>query len=152
MKSRKNKTPHSTTKSDERLIKDIAGNENISKHDVEVLSKIDYPLFSFRYLCDVSFRECTDSKFFINFLSRLKKLSQIGWKEIRTSHRHSLGREKMPVTKILHADLLPKFVTREVELDVYRSAGDNRVMIGLQESKIFHVFFIEAKHGDISPH
>ena len=60
--------------------------------------------------------------------------------------------ESMPKAQIRHNGLLPTFVTKEVDLHIFRAVGDNRVMVGLQEGKIFHVVFIEAKFGDISPH
>lgn len=89
---------------------------------------------------------------FISFLQRLSKYSQLGWSEIRSSHRHGWGMEKMPVDQIKHVNTIPR-ITPEVEfLDVLRSSGDNRVMVGLQERQVFNVFFIEASFGDISNH
>ncbi|MCR4560329.1 MAG: hypothetical protein K5685_09650 [Bacteroidales bacterium] len=134
------------------FIKKAIENNTISRTEVEMMSNIDYPLFSFRYFCDMSIKDCCDYKFFLDFINRLKKLSKLGWGEIRKSARHSFGMEKMPKTKIRHNELLPEFVTKEVDLHVFRAVGDNRVMVGLQNGKIFHVFFVEAKFGDISPH
>jgi hypothetical protein len=135
-----------------QFIKKAIETNTISRSEVETMANIDYPLFSFRYLCDVSIKDSNDYKFLLDFIFRLKKLSELGWNEIRKSARHSFGMEKMPKSKIRHNDLLPEFVTREVELHVLRAVGDNRVMVGLQEGKIFHIFFVEAKFGDISPH
>lgn len=134
------------------MIKDIESTYNVSEKEIKELSEIDHPLFSFKYLKDASIKKCSDHKFFFDFLMRLQKLSELGWNEIRTSSRHGFGMEPMPVSEIVTKDQLPAFVTREVELDVFRSSGDNRVLVGHQSGKIFYVFFIEAKHGDISNH
>ncbi|MBP1614524.1 MAG: hypothetical protein H6Q13_1972, partial [Bacteroidetes bacterium] len=53
--------------------------------DKKGLDSIEYPLFCFQYLQDDSIKKCRDSEFLYNFLMRLKKLSEIGWKEIYIS-------------------------------------------------------------------
>ncbi len=149
----KNKKPKQATKDDGlQFIKNAIETKTISRSEVETMAAIDYPLFSFRYFKDVSVKDCTDHKFFFDYITRLQKLSELGWNEIRKSHPHSFGMEPMPRTQIRHNGLLPTFVTKEVDLHVFRAVGDNRVMVGLQEGKIFHVFLVEAKFGDISPH
>ena len=141
------------TKDDGLLfIKNALERKMISKSEVESLSRIDYPLFSFKYFNDLSMKNCKEPQFFVDFINRLCKLSQLGWSEIRKSQTHSFGMEPMPKTQIKHQGLLPSFVTKEVDLHLFRAVGDNRVMVGLQEGKIFHVFFVEAKFGDVSPH
>lgn len=153
MNKNKGKKPKQPTKDDGlQFIKDAIETKSISRSEVETMTKIDYPLFSFRYFKNVSAKDCTDYKFFLDYITRLQKLSELGWDEIRKSHPHSFGMEPMPKTQIRHNGLLPDFVTREVDLHVFRAVGDNRVMVGLQEGKIFHVFFIEAKFGEISSH
>ena len=82
---------------------------------------------------------------------RLKKLSELGWKEIRTSQRHSFGMEKISTDKILPQ--LPACITPEVNhLHVFRATGSNHPFIGLEIQKVFRVFFIETKFGDIYEH
>lgn len=149
-KSKKNQK--NTNEDDLQFIKKAMECKSISRSEIESFSKINYPLFSFRYYNSVSVKDCKDYDFFIGYLSRLQKLSEIGWNEIRVSHAHAYGMEQMPQREIRHTDLLPPFVTKEVELHVFRAAGDNRVMVGLQEGKIFHVFFVETKFGDVSSH
>ncbi|MBD5226812.1 MAG: hypothetical protein HDS67_01975 [Bacteroidales bacterium] len=135
------------------FIQECIDNKQISISEVKELASINYPLFSFRYLKDTSIKDCNDHKFFYNFLIRLQKLSELGWNEIRSSHRHSYGMESLPQSQIIpDVRLLPKFVTPEVDLHVFRSSGDNKTFVGLQRGKIFYVFFIESKHGDICPH
>ena len=142
-----------STKDDGLLfIKNAIERKVISRSEVETLTNINYPLFSFRYFNDVSLRDCVNPKFFISFLNRLRSLSILGWEEIRRSNRHSYGMEPIPQNQIKQIGLLPSFVTREVELHVFRAVGDNRVMVGLQEGKLFHIFFVEAKFGEVFSH
>lgn len=153
MGKNKGKKQKQATKDDGLLfIKNAIETKSISRSEVETLANIDYPLFSFRYFKNVSAKDCKDAKFFLDYITRLQKLSELGWDEIRKSHPHSYGMEPMPQAQIHHNGLLPSFVTKEVDLHVFRAVGDNRVMVGLQEGKIYHVFFVEAKFGDISPH
>lgn len=135
-----------------QFIKNAIETKTISRSEVETMANIGYPLFSFRYLKNISIKDCNDPKFFFDYLSRLQKLSELGWAGIRKSHSHSYGMEPMPRNQIRHNGLLPDFVTKDVDLHVFRAVGDNRVMVGLQKGKIFHVFFIETRFGDISPH
>lgn len=76
-------------------IKGYGDEKDISDSKISEYSTIDYPLFSFKYLCsNISIKKCSRGKFFFNFLSRLKELSNAGWKVIEKSDRHSLGTEK----------------------------------------------------------
>lgn len=152
MTGKKTKQKQTTKNDGLQFIKSAIENKSISRSEVEAMAGIDYPLFSFRYFKDVSVKDCNDHKFFFDYITRLQKLSELGWNEIRKSPRHSFGMEPMPSVQIRHRGLLPTFVTKEVDLHVFRAVGDNRVMVGLQKGKIFHVFFVEAKFGDISPH
>ena len=125
--------------------------KDITEEHIGGYESIDYPLFSFKYLQEHSIRDCKDHKFFFDFLIRLRKLSELGWEQIRTSARHSFGMEKIPRESIIPQ--IPNFITPDVEeLHVFRSNGNNTALVGLQINKIFHVFFIETKHGDIYKH
>lgn len=111
----------------------------------------DYPIFCFKYLQEVSVKNCSDPKFFYDFLFRLKKLSELGWNEINKSARHSFGTEKMPI-KSLKPDL-PAVITDDVdELTVFRANGNNLPFLGIRKSGLFHVIFIETNFGDIYNH
>lgn len=111
-----------------------------------------YPLFCFKYLQEVSFPGCKDVQFFTKLLTRLQKLSELGWKQIRTSQRHGFGMEKIPINKIKPC-LSNSLITDEVtELHVFRATGNNHVFVGLQEKHIFHIIFIETTFGDIYDH
>ncbi len=111
---------------------------------------VDYPLFSFKHLQDVSLKSCTDSKFLLDFVFRLKKLSELGWQQIATSHRHGFGMEKIDRESIKPS--IPTVVTPEVPLFAFRSAGNNLPFVGYRDDKIFHILFIETSFGDIYDH
>lgn len=87
----------------------------------------------------------------IGVITRFHKFSEFGWENIRFSHKHSLGMESIPIDEITSE--LPSIVTPDVKkVHLLRASGDNRAMIGLQEGKIFHVFFIAANFTDFYTH
>lgn len=133
-----------------KFIKQPQSDTHISEADIERLSGIDYPLFSFKYLKETSFTEHGDVQFFRDCLIRLKKLSNLSWKEIHKSDRHKYGTEQIP-RKQIRPDL-PNEITRDVNLLVFRSNSDKRSMVGFRVWNIFYIIFIEAKHNDIYDH
>lgn len=133
-----------------KFIKQPPKTLSINETDVKRLSKINYPLFSFKYLKEVSFIEHGDVSFFRNFLLRLKKLSNLDWHTIKRSDRHQYGTELIN-KKQLHP-ALPVEITDDVNLMVFRSSGDNRSMVGFRVWNIFYVVFLEARHNDIYKH
>ena len=124
---------------------------NTKNIDKKGLDSIEYPLFCFQYLQDSSIKKCKDGEFLYNFLMRLKKLSEMGWKEIHVSPRHKYGVEKIPVSQI--KPKLPLSITPDVtELTVFRACTDNRPFLGFRTENVFHVVFIEAAFNDIYDH
>lgn len=135
------------------FIKDCLESNKISVKEVETLSEINYPLFSFKYLKDNSIKDCVDADFLLKFIMRLRALSNLGWAEIRQAQRHGFGMEPLPQSELVpDTKLLPKFITPEVNLDVFRSNRDNRTFVGFQKGKIFYIFYIESVHGEICKH
>lgn len=119
--------------------------------DKKNLDDFEYPLFCFQYLQENSIKGSRDFDFFYNFLIRLKKLSELGWKEIGTSPRHAFGTEKIPVEKI--KPNIPSVITPDIsEFTVFRANGDNRAFLGFRKKNVFHVVFIEAVFNDIYDH
>lgn len=111
-----------------------------------------YPVFCFKYLQPYSYTDCTDPKFFIDFLERLQKLGTLGWKGINVSAKHSYGFEKLPITK-LRVSNFPAIVTEDVrELTVFRANGNNLPFLGIRLEDTFQVIFIETNFGDIYNH
>ena len=125
--------------------------KNISKSN-NIVNIESYPKFCFKHLQEISIYNSDNSKFFVDFLFRLKKLSELGWKEIYKSHKHSFGTEKIPVA-IIKPKNLPAIITPEVKyLTAFRADGSNRPFLGLRVGDIFHIVFIETNFGDIYDH
>lgn len=118
----------------------------------EVDDNDHHPLFSFKYLNDVTIKKVKDGKFFVQFLNRLKQLSLLGWAEIELSHRHSFGIERMPKGQLRHLDNLPSAFEKYREFDVFRATGNNRVFVGKRLGDIFYILLIEYVFGDVSSH
>ncbi|MDR0845063.1 MAG: hypothetical protein LBN71_07565, partial [Tannerella sp.] len=89
------------------------------------LDGIDYPVFCFKHLQDASIKSCKDPDFFVEFLQRLKKLCELGWKEISISPRHSFGIEKIDIDQIIPTNR-PAIMTPDVtSLTIFRATGNN---------------------------
>lgn len=132
------------------LIKPV---EKVTEVDIEKvkITGIDYPVFCFKHLQMSSINCCKNATFFFKFLERLQKLSDLGWRGIRSSQRHAFGTEKIP-TKIIKPKL-PKFITDDVtHLTAFRANGNNLPFLGIQRGIFFHVIFIETNFGDIYEH
>lgn len=154
MAKRKNNKRHqkkNVSTSGNGFIKLPEGERNINQKDIERISYIDYPLFSFKYLQEVSFVDKSiQIKFFQTLLIRLKKYSELGWNGMSTSRKHDYGWEYLPQEQMKQQ--LPSIITPEVDLMILRSSNDNRSMVGFREWNIFHVIFIEAIFNDIYNH
>ncbi|MDR2145227.1 MAG: hypothetical protein LBE91_02040 [Tannerella sp.] len=132
-----------------KKIKDIHDDNNIEKENIE---KYGYPKFCFKYLQEVSFNKSNDFYFFIDFLLRLKKLSELGWNEINKSDRHSYGYELISINQI-RQNKLPEIITKDMKtLTVFRANGQNKPFIGIRNGDIFHIIFIETNFGDVYNH
>lgn len=113
--------------------------------------EIDYPVFCFKYLQSDSYSECKDVKLIRSFFERCKKLAELGWKGIETSHKHSGGYEKLE--KKVFRPKLPPFITPDVKkLLVFRYGKSNLPFVALRSENILHVIFIETVHGHIYDH
>lgn len=106
--------------------------------------------FSFKYLQPCSYPDCKDAGFFVQFIQRLGKLSQLGWNEIAKADRHGFGMEKIPNSTI--KPQLPDTITDDVTLLVFKATGDNKPFVGFRDGNIFHIVFIETKFGDVYSH
>lgn len=109
-------------------------------------------VFGFSELKDISYiKGEKDGKFFICFLSRLKKLSLLDWKTVSVSAKHSYGWEIMKVDNMTDA-ARTKVPAGMDKLLVFRATGDNHVFFGYRNQNIFEVIFIEYAFGDIYRH
>lgn len=113
-------------------------------------TKIDYPVFCFKHLQDISIKGC-DPVIYYSLINRIRKLEELGWNEISRSARHSYGFEGIPISKIKPS--LPSFVSEDVEkLYAFRYTGNNLPFLALRNGNILHVIFIETNFGDIYNH
>lgn len=133
-------------------VNDLVSKSVVSAKELVSYSQIEHPIFSFKYLSDFSYSKCRDASFFRDFLSRLQKLSDLGWKKIALSHRHSFGTEKIDVSQIKPKGKLPPFVTDDMKLEVFRAAGNNLPFVGLRDGRTFHIFLIETSFGEVYDH
>jgi hypothetical protein len=116
----------------------------------------EYPIFCFKYFQDISIKKSKDTNLFLSFCNRLKKLAELGWKEIEKSPRHSYGTENIPIKQLHCCEKIRKVVdiiTEDVkDLVVFRYTGNNLPFLGLRNGNIFHIILIEVKFGDIYDH
>ena len=120
--------------------------------NIFVSEKREEIVFSFKYLQDKSITDKTQSEFYYKYLFRLKKLCELGWKEINKSHKHSFGTEKIPREQINSKSDIPILTDDVTKLTVFRATGDNHVFMGVRDDNCFYVIFIEANFGDIYSH
>ena len=126
--------------------------EEPQRDDSISLKESGYPLFSFKYVQTDSIKSCREGKFFYDFLMRLRKLAELGWKEIMMSDRHSFGSEFIPIGQFKPQTNIPIITDDVNKLMVFRSAGDNRIFAGVRDGNVFQIVFIETKFGDIYKH
>ena len=113
----------------------------------------DYkPVFSFEYLDERSLANPKqNSSLYKDLLVRLKKLSELGWREIYKTQRHGFGVEKIPIKQF--KPKMPSTITPEMEdLMVFRADGMNHVFAGFKREKVFFIVFIESDFGNLYNH
>ena len=152
MPAKKKQSKAKTFDADFDAVASLVKDNRITLNEIKGYSDIDYPIFSFRYLAPHSFPKCRDASFFRDFLARLQKLSELGWKRIALSDRHSFGTEKIDVSAIKPRQQLPPFITDDMKLEVFRANGNNLPFVGLRNGRTFHIFFIETNFGDVYDH
>lgn len=109
-------------------------------------------VFGFSQLKSLSYVDAkNDSAFFVDFLGRLQKLSELDWNTVWTTHRHGLGTEMISKASLKQSarNLIPEDMDK---LIVLRATGNNHAFLGFREGNVFQVLFIEYKFGDIYQH
>jgi len=115
----------------------------------------DYPVFCFKYLHPkFNISTCSDKQLLKNFLARLQKLAEIGFKGIISSSKHDYGFEKIPLKKLKitnFPEIIPEDVTK---LDIYRASGNNLPFAVYRRPKtnVLHVIAISCKFGSLYNH
>lgn len=109
-------------------------------------------VFGFSELKEISYPKALhDGKFFVKFLGRLSKLSELDWESVSGSARHSFGWET--ISKASMTPSARQHVPAGMDkLLVFRATGDNHVFLGYRQQNIFEVIFLEYEFGDIYSH
>lgn len=102
--------------------------------------RFNYPVFCFKHIHPkYSFDNCTKDEL-VSCIHQLHKLSQLTWMQIRGSHRHGMGSEKIEQNSIKTA--LPDFITPDITLLALRFDG-KKPMVGYKSHFVFHVIFLD---------
>ncbi|MFZ2430946.1 MAG: hypothetical protein WAW57_07365 [Lutibacter sp.] len=104
----------------------------------------DYPIFCFKHLVKKYCLDKCDKRHKTEFITRLAKLSELGFKEINSSDRHSYGCEK--ISKDSLNIKIPSFITEDVDfLYAYRYNGRKNPFLAYRRpnSSILHIIAID---------
>lgn len=108
------------------------------------------PIFSFEYMRagDGYSVDCCNADHRSALASRLFKLTQMTWMQIRNAPRHGLGSETIAKDSIKPS--LPPAVTEDVTLLALRYNGLHP-MVGYRNGRTFHILFLDHSM-DCYPH
>jgi len=108
------------------------------------------PIFSFEYMLEGSGYSvaCCDKDHKAALMSRLFKLSQMNWQQIRLADRLGLGSEKIARDSLKPP--IPKRVTEDADFLALRYNGKHP-MVGFRDGRTFNVLFIDHTM-DVYPH
>ena len=110
------------------------------------------PVFSFRYLSmDVSVKKC-DNKVFRKFVGRLRLLSEMTWKQINSSDRHSYGWELIDKDALKPKKSIPLPLSDVEKFHVFRYDSENHPFVSVVKGNTIYPLFIEATFGDVYNH
>lgn len=100
----------------------------------------DKPIFSFHYLQDSHCISRCNTEQKAAFADTMRLLSKMTWQEIKSSHRHGLGSEKIPRHQF-YATIPNQVADDEVLLSIrfYRRAP----MVGIRRNQIFHIIWFD---------
>lgn len=100
------------------------------------------PVFSFEYMVNGNGYsvECCTADHRAALTSRLFTLSRMTWTQIRGSHRHGLGSEKIARNSIRPA--IPARITDDVEFLAIRYNG-LCPMVGFRDGRTFNIVFLD---------
>lgn len=105
------------------------------------IDAFQHPVFCFKYIHgDFALNHCTaDEK--VALIEQIIRLSGMTWNDIRLSHRHGMGSEKIGIGSIKAG--LPDILTEDVDhLLALRFIG-KAPFVGWRNKFIFHVFYID---------
>lgn len=113
------------------------GNSKSAKSDPEDYDKLP-PIFSFEFMSAGNGYsvDCCNHEHRSALASRLFRLSQMTWMQIKQAPRHGLGTEKIARASI------PQKATEDADLLAFRYNGMSP-MIGYRDGRTFHVLFLD---------
>lgn len=110
------------------------------------------PVFCLRYMhSDYSVRSCTKEDR-ASFADTLYELSQLSWAQLRLSHRHGKGYEKIPHNQLRVPLPQSLIVTEDVNFIAFRFAG-LKPMIGFRDrdGRTFRIIYLDP-HFEVYNH
>ena len=105
------------------------------------------PKFSFQYLDshpDYSFEACND-ELLSQFVKKLRKLSQLTWRQIHQAPKHGLGSEIIPRPALKRPP--PKHITEDVKILAFRCFGKNPMVGYRDDDGVFHIIWLDRNHS-----
>ena len=99
----------------------------------------------------MSVKKC-DNKVFRKFIVRLRMLSEMTWKQINSSDRHSYGWELIPKESLKPQKSIPVALSDVSKFHVFRYDSDNHPFVSVIKGNTIYPLFIEATFGDIYNH
>jgi len=102
-----------------------------------------HPAFCFEYNSVSGYRvEDLEKEDKIHLIDKIYRLCKMNWKDIRTSHRHTVGTEKIPLKSIPRPKDLPPELTH---LEAFRFNG-KKPMLGFRKHEIYYVVIIDKDY------
>ena len=102
------------------------------------------PIFSFEHLQDDYCITLCKSDDKLAFVNTLRKLSKLTWSQIRSTHRHGLGSEKIYRDSL--RVIIPPQIGDDVTFIAIRFSG-HKAMIGYQEARILHIVWFDRDYS-----
>lgn len=98
------------------------------------------PIFSLRHLNSGYCISKCDKKDRLSFVDKIRVISQLSWAQIKSTHRHATGFEKLPRNTFKIG--IPTHITEDQTLIAFRFSG-KKPMIGYRDRDIFHIIWFD---------
>lgn len=106
-------------------------------------TSFDYPIFCFRHLDGTFGMNNCDHDERSALVSQLTRLSQLSWNDIKLSHKHGMGTEK--INKSAIRSTFPVFISDDVDhLLAFRFKG-LAPFLGHRNGSVLHIIYIDSK-------
>lgn len=121
---------------------EIDRGDRVRAPDMVEMQLLDHPVFCLRHAHkDYGVKRCSDDQK-ISLIHRIEDLCKLKWSEIRASHRHAFGAEKIPISSLNVKP--PPFITGDVKfLLAYRFSGKHPMLVH-QSKFVLHIIFLDT--------